>query len=252
MPDLPTNQRLLLALQFWDGDSERAGQLADFLCAQEPSPQWRADLLFFARSDAAKPAWTDHPHPNFQTYFARSARVGTGWPDGPNQLWFGLIEYLRSACRDGRMPRYSGIFTLEPDCIPIRQDWVHLLFQEWHKRGVDFLGAAMNGPDLAVAPHTNGNMIVRGSDEVLSAVAEQAAECPKDQAWDVWLYPFLARNFRVSGSDLIFNCWQSPTIAAAAVYHWRRQGIALIHGVRDDSCLRHAREQLPPLTPRET
>jgi len=126
--------------------------------------------------------------------------------------------------------------------VPITVDWINRVQDEFVGNGLDALGAYMDGPDVAAGPHLNGNMLLRGDPGFLRDTAEAIKRIDlnnRRRAWDVEIFSYLWER-KWKGSAQIFNCHGAKTIDPGAVAQWRGRGVALIHGVKDQSCLNAA------------
>lgn len=115
--------KILIALQFWDGDRALAMELADFLADLEPVKQQQADFMFAPRFDCrADASVVSRVSRKFNVYAQVSRRRGVGWPNGCNELWFSVMEWVQSMSLAKKIPSYKAIFTCEADGAPIPRD----------------------------------------------------------------------------------------------------------------------------------
>jgi hypothetical protein len=150
--------------------------------------------------------------------------------------------------REGLMK--NGAFLLfEPDCVPMRTDWLDRLSDEWDMAAQNGKEATGNwhqvgGPDTL---HMNGNAIFGASyyDRHPNLMVG-----PATQGWD---YFFRDHIIGISqDSAYIAQVYGMPTISesefAGIQKHGRRP--ALFHGVKDNSARLLARKTLlNPVTP---
>lgn len=183
--------RILLALQFWEGDRERAGELARLITDLEPVKRDDADLLLSARFDTT-------PDPEVMAYAGRRfnvySNIGrtrlTGHPAGSFGLWHDTVVAVRDRCAAGEMPRYSCVLTFEADCVPVRRRWIEGLLDYWerHAKGGIAIGCEWLRP-ACPWPHINGNLLVSGDPRRLDELAGWRGN--PSRPWDVEIYPFL-------------------------------------------------------------
>lgn len=233
---------LLLCLQFWPGDIERARELTRLWTSM---PNGGAHVMLSARYDCADSMeeWMADLVPWCGVvHSVRSQYAKAGWPAGCNWLAVSTIEHAAAICADHD---YDAVWLLEGDAVPIVPNWIDRFSDEFRHAEVEAMGAYMDGPDIAAGPHINGNMLLSGDPGFLRDMADVLKTIDLDhprRAWDVEIWRWLWHR-RWQGSVGIFNCWGSRTIDSGAVAQWRGRGVSLIHGVKDDSCLRAAREQ---------
>lgn len=232
---------ILLCLQYFDRDRERARQLTRLW---ERTANNGADVLLVSRNDCepAGEAWIAELSCWCGNVFSRvSAYPGMGWPIGCNWLAVGTVEHAADVCAAGS---YDAVWLLEADAVPITRTWIESINHEFTSQGLDALGAYMDGPDVAAGPHLNGNMLLRGDAGFLRDMSEAMKRIDlnhRRKAWDVEIWSYLWQ-FVWKGSKKIFNCHGSKTICRGAVSQWRDRGVDLIHGVKDESCLAAASE----------
>lgn len=76
---------------------------------------------------------------NADGFIARN--YGTGHPYGANQLWISAMAEIEGRLKEhDKMPKgrgkfpYNGVLTFEPDCVPLRKDWIKALTMEWEEK----------------------------------------------------------------------------------------------------------------------
>ena len=230
---------LLLCLQFFERDRERARELTKLWAKTD---NHGADVLLMARHDCrpADEGWASELRGWCGSVHSEAGRYqGDGWPCGCNWLAVGSIETAAGVCE---MREYDAVWLLEADAVPITRDWIAKIQTEFTSDNLDALGAYMDGPDVAAGPHLNGNMLLRGNAGFLRDTAEALKRIDlnnRRKAWDVEIFRYLWEK-RWKGSSQIFNCHGAKTIDPGAVVQWRQRGVQLIHGVKDRSCLQAA------------
>lgn len=243
---VPTD-KFLITIPFWKGDKSQAAHLVKLLADLEPGHCTRADILLVNRTDCPPmdPAAVKYLSRKFNVYQHRSARKETGWPCGCNGLFFGMLEYVYHMISAGKIPSYPAIFNMASDVVPLSPAWIEYLQHQWA-----FLPANLRHPVYAAGalinadgdhPHINGDaFLMSGELQFLKWLVKDIGGIRQRAGWD-WI---LADSFRARGWANIpgvHSLWQTPTMSRAAAENWRRDGAVLIHGVKDDSLLQHAR-----------
>lgn len=171
---------LVLNLQYWHGDQAQAMALARLIADIEPVKRDDVTFLFSARFDTEFDQSTiDYVSKKFahvRTF--RSSSRGTGWPQGPNDLFRDSYQYCIEMMRNGNM-KGDGILFLESDDVPVDMNWINHLIHEWKHCGKMVLGCWLMEGDCGVE-HINGNCIIhkdfwRRNRDILN---------PKTGGWD--------------------------------------------------------------------
>lgn len=182
--------RILLALQYWEGDRARAGELARFIVDLEKKRRKNADFLLSARFDCAHdPDVVARVSTRFKTFTSVGKTTLSGYPDGSFGLWHDTLEAVRAGYADGSMPRYDCVLTFEADCTPLCRDWIDALLAAWERDAAPDNRAVIGQLWTAEAcdyPHINGNMLVSGDPEHLGKIT--ALKARPGVAWDLDLY----------------------------------------------------------------
>lgn len=234
--------KFLIALQFWEGDKAQAMELAKFLADLEPRHCDLADFMFAARFDC-KPdqSVVDHVSRKFNTRTFISRRRGTGWPNGCNELWFSVMEWVNSMRDAKKIPQYKAVFTIDADSCPIQRDWVQKLSILWDKantQGPVSIAGALVDP----GPHINGNALISCNPRFLHWIARKVNGVAPGAGWDY----VLAREFRQQGwANLtqVKSMWHTPTISPAQYEDMLRNDWIWIHGVKDNSLIALGRKK---------
>ncbi len=175
---------LVVALQYWAGDEERAMRLARLMADIEPAHRSDLVLVLVRRFDldmSALAAQTVmHCNGKFVTYGLQSGTRGAGHPDGANALWDGTMSLLADRWRTGDL-NYAFVFTVEADGCPLASDWVIRLLRE-HQRSLAE-GKHVTGPLMRLPfPHINGTLIAN----IPWWIDHQSLrETPSGYAWDL-------------------------------------------------------------------
>lgn len=233
--------KILLALQFWEGDREAAMRLARLVADIEPAKSDRADFLFISRFDCTHDAETvKYVARKFNVYtHINRTRREVGWPAGPNGLWFGTMDHCYDYGRSKKLPTYKAILTFEADGFPLRPDWIARLSEEWDKsRGAKVVGAYQTSP----GPHINGNALFSGDPQFLYEIARKISGCRPSGGWDYELAPTFKRlGWRDCAK--MRSWWQMKTLPEETYLSLINQDVVFLHGVKDDSVIRHVRKK---------
>lgn len=188
--------KLLYALQFYEGDREAAMSLARLVADLIDGKCADADLMFATNTTAD----FDHDTMRYcarkfsQVRTFRAVKKAEGWPIGPNNQAHETARYFAQQCMIGRW-KYSGILLGEPDCVPLRKDWLHLLREEWEKGPPTILGPWVTSGPKPFYQHINGNAIF-GPEFVYKNT--QIFRCEDWLGWDAANAQFLMSHGRPS------------------------------------------------------
>lgn len=234
--------RILLALQFWEGDKAKAGELARLIADIEPVRNKRADVLLSARFDTSPDdATVQYLGRRFNVYTAVGTTRLTGHPAGSFGLWHDTIRVIRDRCADGTMPRYTCCLVFEADCVPLSRKWIDELLDGWIKNHSRALAIGHEWhASKCPWPHINGNMMVSGRAEDLDTLAGWRGSPAKP--WDIEIYPFLRQKGGVD-SPLIRSLYIKKT-PPGFMGRLRAIGAAFLHGDKDGTALALAREHV--------
>lgn len=232
--------KILIVLQFWEGDKAQAMQLARFLADLEPRHCDLADFLFAARFDCKHDqATVDYVSRKFNVRTFTSRRRGVGWPNGCNELWFSVMEWAYSMIDAKKIPHYKAIFTIEADCCPIQSDWLRKISVLWDKANESrpvFVAGALVDP----GPHINGNALFTTRPKELQWITKRIGGVAPGVGWDF----VLARQFRNRGWANITqmkSLWHTPTFTQDQYEDMLKNDWIWIHGIKDLSLIRMGR-----------
>lgn len=234
--------KILLALQFWDGDRSQALELANFLADLEPSHSSQADFLMAARFDSKHDAETNRALARKFNFFSlTSRRRGVGWPNGCNELWFSVMEWSWSMVTYKKIPAYKAIFTFEADSGPVARDWIARLSKAWDEAN-KIQPIVMAGSLQENGPHINGNALMSGDPDFLTWIARRVGGCHPGGGWD-WV---LAKEFQRRGwTDIpsMKSYYNSPTFTREQYEKMIEDDLTWVHGIKDLSLIRFGRER---------
>jgi hypothetical protein len=229
-------KKFLVALQYWDGDRDKALGLLDlFHETVEENNSW-ADLVVFYRFDATPPPeeLLKKLHHNFNKVWAiRGERHATGWPDGCNGLWYYLgMECFHRNWHTREWADYKSFLSIESDTCPLSDDWLRVISEEWDSHDVCVMGAwdSRNG-DCPGLGHINGNGMF------CIDIARRAGRPllpPGGRGWDTW-FAALFKELGWQGTYAIRNIWNHPTLSEDQFLRMKQDGAVFLHGIKDDS-----------------
>lgn len=239
----PTN-KILVVLQYWEGDKAQAMALARLIADIEPGMSSKADFLFVCRYDCRHDMGiVSHVSRKFSTFHHVSPRRGTGWPMGCNDLFFGGLEWVFHKMKSKRLPHYKALFFIEADCSPLNVDWVSLISHNWDKLQPVFV-AGRKLRSQHVHEHINGgSCLLSGDFKFLEWLVLGAARSNSAAGWDYRL----AGEFRRWGWAEIpgLEChWNTKTLSEEQIRTEKDRGVIWLHGVKSNAVLDYARKTL--------
>ena len=232
--------RILIALQYWNGDRDRALELARFLADLEPERSKLADFLFVPRFDSSLDETTVHKVARkFNVYTAKSRRQGVGWPDGCNELWFSAMEWVQSMTAARKIPAYKAIFTCEADGAPIQRNWIEWMSLEWDRvnkpKPVVIAGALVEP-----GPHINGNALISGEPGFLTWIARRVGGVHPGCGWDFCLRGDFER-LGWANIPCMRSLYNTPTFSSEQYTKMIENNWVWVHGGKDTSLIKLGR-----------
>ncbi len=236
----PVN-KILLALQFWEGDKAQAMRVARVIADLEPYFCTKADFLFMARFDCSQDLETiKEVSKKFQVLHRVNRRRGEMWPHGCNELWFGVMDYVYSYSHPEakKIPSYKAILTFESDSCPLIPHWIERLSESWDRANVK-----VHGP-MQIYPrqHINGNSLFSGDMKFLHWISREVGGCAPSGGWDYILAPEFSRR-GWSDCPLMKSWWQCPTLPEETYQDLIQKGVVFLHGVKDNSVVNLVRKR---------
>jgi hypothetical protein len=246
--NIPTDDRMLIVLQFWEGDKAAAMKNARLVADLVPRREDKVDFLFSARFDCTHDkATVEYVSRKFNTRtFINSNRRLSGWPGGCNELFFGSVDFIYSLIQSGKMPPYKAILFFEADGYPLTPSWLRELSSQWDRfyaRGARIIGHRIPpGPPESGGLHINGNCLISGDFEFLHWLSRKLGGCTAQGGWDYVLAPlFKQRGW--ADCPAMKSYWHAPTMERAFFDKILADGVVFSHGVKDDSVIRLVRER---------
>ena len=235
-------RKILLALQFWEGDKKQAMQVARLIADLEPRHCNQADFLFVSRFDCEQDMDTiKYVSQKFNVHHhINRSRRATGWPFGPNELWFGTMDYVFTyGVEAKRMSDYKAVLTFEADAFPLIPNWIQVLSSAWDEaQPACVVGALQTAP----APHINGNALFSCDHKFMNWIARAVGGCAPHGGWDF----ILAQRFKEWGwrnSGVFRSWWQMKTLSEETFEQLLREHVCFLHGIKDQSVIEHVRRK---------
>ena len=240
--------KILLALQYWNGDKAMAMQLARLIADLEHAHSDKADFLFFSRFDTTHdPDTIKHVQRKFNVWQGRGNRRSSGWHHGCNDLWFGTMDWVYTMQEARKIPEYKAVFTFEADGCPLVPHWVNTLNHAWDtaqlEKSTYVYGAFLAAP----GPHVNGNALFSCDRNFLHWLCRKICGVSPHGGWDF----LLAGEFKRWGwgnCPVIKSYWRKDSFSRDEFLAETQAGVVYLHGVKDMSAIHMARRiyNLPP------
>lgn len=234
--------KLLLALQFFNGDRDQAYRLARLIHKMQSGPSQTADFLFTWRFDAEHdPKMTALMQEKFKVHTHKSRMHHAGWPNGSNAIWCDLM--LKLSERQGL--GYKAVLTFEADCVPLTMDWIERLSAEWDKQQKYAVGHIhpCHGPGDVSQLHLNGNAMYSCNPMHLKEIARHG--CPTGWGHDV-LFAKYVQKLGWADTNVIRSFWRSKDFDNERLSALLDQGTAMLHGCKDSSLMDLVESQIAP------
>ena len=233
-------RKLLIVLNYWDGDAVAAAELADLICDLQATKSELADFMLFRRNDA-QPI-----HENVRqklltkfdkVHVLKCRRMNaTGYPCGSNEMWYDLLDVMH-------MPEwthyYYAFLNLESDCVPLDPDWIRKLCDEYRYL-VDQEHFAIGHFQETPKPHLNG-MAIYSTDFWDKAGGMNIIGGPAGVAYD---FQHASRILPISkDTPLILLDYNRKTIKAQDLFSIKKANTnpVIFHGTKDASARRAVR-----------
>jgi len=230
-------RKLLIVINYWEGDRLMAKTLAELIADLEPKRNEKADILFFRRYDAEQmpnlliDKMTDKFVKCKQLKCRRMNAVG--YPYGPNEMFYDLLERMNNM---EWQSEYYAFLNMEADCVPLAPGWIDKLIEEF--------GAAYDEGKFAIGhvvqhnpgTHLNGSALY-SNDFWQRAGGMNMIGGPAASAYDIYHANRILPIAKDSSAMLMdFN---RKTINESDLDNVRKNGEkpVYLHGVKDMSAL---------------
>lgn len=241
-------RKIVLMLQYYDGDKARAMHLAKLIADLQQDKSERFDFAFCPRWDST----FDYEVINrvsrkFNVWQLKGQRRGTGWPHGCNELALDLMQQAYGQVRRRIWNYHKACYLIESDVMPMHKDWLYALSDEWDEcqaKGKLVMGAW--SPMHSAVGHINGNMLF-SPDLVIKVKGIEG--CPARAGWDCFFAPKFYPVWHKSRQMQNHYDYRSnipPEILWSSVDGVTQ--VAVVHGVKDTSAERQVRPKLFPST----
>lgn len=236
-------QKIVIALQFWEGDRDQAMRLINFLADLEPKHNELADFLLVYRPDCRPPgAEAQYLSRKFNTFVYRSPKSETGWPQGCNALAEATCEWVSCMIEANRVPKYKCVFLCEADGGPVSRDWVAKMSQAWDtanaRQSVVIAGPLVYAP----AEHINGNCMVTCDPKFMKWFTRGPRQHTAG-GWDYVMWPV----FKQKGAANIIGMrsyYNTPHFSLEEYEQMRREDLIWVHGDKSGDLIKWGRQQL--------
>ncbi len=234
--------RLVIALQFWEGDKANAMRLARFIAQLEPIERDDVIFCFFPRFDCEMDSETlDAVAAKFTVALISTHPHVPGYPASPNLMATGVM--IDAAERS--QPEWAdvkAVLLLEADCVPLAANWINQLMDEWDRcaaAGKSILGSWR--PQNGKHGHINGNLMF---DPGLALIVNLKT-CPKAEPWDVHFASAFAPHWMRTG--LIANRYREILVTGEQLCtpECGTRAPLLVHGIKDESAWNYAQTLIP-------
>lgn len=202
-----------------------------------------ADFLFVARFDSEQDEATiNQVARKFRVHhFINKNRRGEGWPSGCNDLWFGTMDWIYTHGVAEHIPTYKAILTFEADSAPLHLNWVKSLSDGWDAANTKQFGPIVHAA-TGLHEHVNGNALFSGDHDYLKWVARDVGGCTPHVGWDYVLRDAFKERGRAA-APMMRSLYRKSTMTEGEYQRNLQEGVAFLHGVKDDSLLRIVRDR---------
>ena len=244
---LPTPKaKILLSLQYWSGDEQKAYDLARLIADIEDEYNNEAIFMFSGRFDVGPidQRTVEYVSKKFETIVFKGKTEKTGHPDGCNGLWTDTMNYANHLVMKKKKD-IDAVLTFEPDCIPMKKDWIKNIHNEWKESKCMVLGHRVPDNHI-VGPHISGNLIVSPIINNLMNL-----HCDDGFGWDWFLWKYMKYVYKQSfeifsirsvyPEAILVNFEKEKVKNMCKIYDENTGGInkkikpSLIHGIKKDS-----------------
>lgn len=226
--------KIVLCMQYWDGDREQALRVARFMADIQPTHSEKFDFMFAVRPDSSLcPDTIRHVSRKFNVWTRKTSRKEIGWPAGPNGMVSDLFLDALMRYRSGVWKNVKAVWLLESDVVPLTVDWLDRIEREWDAAGKLVMGAW--SPEWSHVGHVNGNLLFSPR---LAEVVKGLEGCPPHIPWDTFHAPKFARHWHKSSQ--MGNLYRIQNVTTEQL----DPAWCFVHGIKDDSGLKIARQRI--------
>ena len=237
---------LLIVLQIYPGDQLQGLGLTKLIADIEPEVRIDVEFMVAYKRDCSTKIVEEiisEASRSFKVVRSiRCKRFGSSWPVGPNDLWQDTMTSISVMSKNERL-NVSGVLTFEPDCIPLRPDWLDCLIREWKNRrpGNECVGHLHGDGKEQGMRHINGNGMF---DPYITRNHQELSGSDGIAGWDC----YHAHTLLKVGQDtnFIFQIYKAEGLDIDDVRAIRKGNVipALFHGIKGDSGIKIVREMI--------
>ncbi len=220
---------LLVCIPFWSNDRNQAYDLCKLIAGMQQTPSQEAEFLLVPRQDCV-------PDKTMEEILSRRFKATSykcesplrGWPSGPNGMFGRTMCYLATIGQ-----KYKAIFWMEPDCVPMRRDWIKILSDEWEKRDNNKFIVGFShqvDPGNPDSMHVNGNSLY---DQQIARLLPEITSCDR-VAWD-WQCRHKMLNHAYH-TNVIINKYKATSVTEQEFKSFNQ--FAVVHGYKIDSLIK--------------
>ncbi len=238
---------MVVAIQYYAKDRDRAMKLARWITDIEMAPRSDVIILLVNRFDCPKvdQEVIDYVGRKFPVMTMTTTTKAFGWPEGCNAVAFDIFRKMGEWVDDNLIKRGEPLLLIEPDCVPLKRNWLFALEGVWiaaHATGSLVAGAwRQSGPECG---HINGNALFDADIVRLIPGMSDAMNGIRGTAWDAALAPYFEKHWHFTG--LISNRWNENTLSDEQIETpWMgTTPPVLVHGCKSDDVWKYAHRKL--------
>lgn len=234
---------IVLCMQYWEGDKQRALSVARMIADLQAEKDDRFQFMFLRRFDATPvdDETIGYVGRKFDILTHTCRRKEVGWPAGCNGMASDALMLAQEKWNTGDWKRVTGVWLLESDILPLYRNWLYRIEREWKMALED--GKLVMGawsPHHSPVGHINGNMLFHPS--LCDRVKGLEGSAPHI-GWDVYHAQRLHRH--AWKSNQMLNLYRGINVTEADIYAPGTR-YAFVHGIKDDSGLHIIRRRFFP------
>jgi len=212
-------------------------------CDLLDAPTTQSELLFLSRHDAEEPSEEIFAYAKkkfYKVHYWRCSLKGSGYPQGCNDLAYGLFQYMADQRSIGHYPDISSLLILESDCVITRKTWVEELQAEWNKhlaQGRKIVGAIQMRGQWGQDTDYHVNAVAMYHPDILRFIPT-LANGPADIGWDYYHRHVMLNH--AGDTKLIKLDFRRESITEEELYG-KQSDVLIYHGVKGDSAINAVR-----------